>query len=245
MRLGLLILFLSTWLAAPVWAQSVSVCAPPVVSSIHIAENTAGYSIDMEYPVLCQPVATRTVRDYVTSMLGEFKAEFPEHDLSEYPRKHEMMSEFAVWGAGQKRFASVKLQVMVYTGGAHPNHWPVTWVFDMKNGRVVKLRDIFADEHVALEAIVPMVREVLTQSLGEMAMPSMMESGIAPQDGNYDDFILNQEGIAFFFAPYQVAAYAAGQQVVTIPWELVHKYLSEEMKEALQEPSQLVVEIVK
>ncbi len=233
MRLSLLIfLVMSAWLAMPVFAQTV--CAPAVLSSIEIKEETAGYSIELEYPVLCSPAASRVVRDYVTRSLGDFKADFPEHDLREYPHKHQMITQYSMWRAGSGRYASVKLQVMVYTGGAHPNHWPVTWVFDMTDGHVVTLSDVFTDEVAALATITPMVREVLQQSLGEMAVPSMLEPGTTPQAENYADFILNTEGIAFFFAPYQVAPYAAGQQVVTIPWERVADLLTPAMKSAVE-----------
>ncbi len=232
MRLSLLsFLLLIVSIATPAFAQSV--CAPAVLSSLDIKEETAGYSIDMKYPVLCSPTPRHVIRDYVTSALGEFKADFPEHDLSDYPHKHEMLTEYAVWQAEAGRYTSVKLQVMVYTGGAHPNHWPVTWVFDMTTGAVLTLDDLFEDVDMALAAVSSMVRATLTQLLGEMVVPSMLEPGIAPSSDNYASFILNEEGIAFFFPPYQVAPYAAGQQVVTIPWERVEGLLNPAIKRSL------------
>lgn len=228
MRLGcVLSLFLSICLVAPALAQSV--CAPIVLSSINIREETAGYVIGMEYPVLCQPEARHIIRDEMTKTLGEFKADFPEHDLTAYPRKHEMLSEYEVWKAGHGRYASVKIQVMVYTGGAHPIHWPMTWVFDMTDGRVLGLEDIFNDVGAALGRIAPMVRDVLKAKLGEMAFPDMLDPGTAPTEENYRFFIITEEGVAFFFSHYQVAPYVAGQQVVTIPWEQLDGVLTPTM----------------
>lgn len=233
MRLGLfVILILVLCFVTPSFAQSV--CAPAVVSSIDINEETSGFSIDVKYPVLCSSAATRVIRDHVMRSVGDFKADFPEHDLSDYRHKHEMLTDYSVWRTGKGRYASIKLQVMVYTGGAHPNHWPVTWVFDMTNGSVLRLADIFTDKMKALVAIAPMVRDVLRESLGQMALSSMLDSGTIPKPKNYADFIINDEGIAFFFAPYQVAPYAAGQQVVTIPWGQVQELLTPAMKEVME-----------
>lgn len=234
MRLGFMFsIIVSVWLAVPAFAQTV--CAPVVLSSIDIQEETAGYSVDVEYPVLCQPEARRVIRDEVNRSMNAFKHEFPEHDLSEYPHKHELITDYAVWKAGQGRYASVKLQVMVYTGGAHPNHWPVTWVFDMTDGMVLCLPDVFVDVDAALGRIAPLVRGVLRDKLGQMAFPDMLDPGTAPESVNYQAFIFTEEGVAFFFAPYQVAPYAAGQQVVTIPWAQVNDLLVPGVRDAQSE----------
>lgn len=211
-----------------------TICAPALLNEISIKEQTAGYSIGIKYPVLCSSEATRTVRDHVTRSLSEFKADFPEHDLSDYPHKHEMITEYSIWEAGSGRYASVKLQVMVFTGGAHPNHWPVTWVFDLTNGAALTLDDIFIDVQNSLKAIAPMMRKTLYQSLGDMANPDMLDDGTRPVMPNYDGFIINNEGIAFFFAPYQVAPYAAGQQVVTIPWGNITFLIQPELLKAIK-----------
>lgn len=193
-------------------------CEPIVASDVHIAEETAGFTIDIRYPVLCSRGATRTLRDHVTRTLADFKQDFPEHDLSEFRHKHEMIMEYAVWPTAGNRLTSVKLHTMVYTGGAHPNNWPETWVFDMAEGHAIDLDDIFRNRRDGLIAVAPMVREVLTRSLERMYLPDMLEPGTEPTAQNYRNFIVTDEGITFFFPPYQVAPYAAGQQVVTIPW---------------------------
>ncbi len=235
MRCSALLFFILSILWSPVLATAqTKVCAPAVLSAITIAEETAGYSIDITYPVLCSPNANRIIRDHVTRSLSVFKMEFPEHDLTEYRHKHQMMTDAAVWTAAQGLLASVKLQVMIFTGGAHPNNWPETWVFDMTDGHVLELSDIFTNERDALIAIEPMVREVLMASLGEMYNSDMLDSGTTPTSANYEAFILNDEGIAFFFAPYQAAPYAAGQQIVTIPYERLAEFLTPEIAARVQ-----------
>lgn len=209
-------------------------CAPAVLDSVQIQEETAGYDIAIDYPVLCAPAATRTIRDAVTKQLHGFKKDFPEHDLTEYRHKHSMDVRYAVWPALGGRVASVKLHTTVFTGGAHPNNWPETWVFDLGDGEPLYLDEIFVNERDALIAIAPMVRKVLTASLGQMNQPDMLEDGTTPTVDNYEDYILTDEGVAFFFAPYQVAPYAAGEQSVTIPYAVLKDYLHPEILAAVK-----------
>jgi hypothetical protein len=50
-----------------------------------------------------------------------------------------------------------------------------------------------------------------------MADPSWIEEGAGPNGDNFARWALVEEGLILFFDPYQVAPYAAGPQVVTIP----------------------------
>ena len=232
MRVGcVLSLIISAWLAAPALARTI--CGPAMLSSNDIKEETADYTIEAEYPVLCQPKASQTVRDEVTRQLATFKANFTGRDLRDTLHKHAMLTEYEVWQAGQGRYVSVKLQVTIFMGWAHPNHWPVTWVFDMIDGHALTLSDVFCDVDAALAKIAPTVRTLLRESLGEMGFPYMLNPGTAPERDNYRYFIFTEKGITFIFPHYSVAPYVAGQQVVTIPWERLQSTLTKDLEEAL------------
>ncbi|WP_319584281.1 DUF3298 domain-containing protein [uncultured Pseudodesulfovibrio sp.] len=199
--------------------QAAPPCTPPVLAAVSIKEQTSGFKVDAEYPALCSDAPTRTVRDYVSRTVHEFKKTDPDHDLRFFPHPYELITRYAVWSAHNARYASVKLHVMAYTGGAHPNNWPMTWVFDMTDGKEITLERLFPDRKSALSKVSGMCREVLSASLGDMLLPDMLEAGLAPTDENFRRFVLTDEGVAFFFGPYQVAPYAAGEQVVTIPYD--------------------------
>lgn len=198
-----------TVLAAP--------CSPPVYSSVIIKEETAGFSVDLEYPVLCADSANRSVRDQMQAILADFKAFEPDHDLSRFPHPYELFTRYSVWSAAKGRFASVKLAVSTYTGGAHPNHFPTTLVFDLEKDTTLGLDDLFTDTEKALQTISTICREVLATHLGK-DWSYDIAPGTEPTRQNFKRFVLTDEGVAFFFMPYQVAPYAAGEQVVTIPW---------------------------
>lgn len=221
-------------LATAALADPPSPCVPPVLGQVHIVEETAGFSVDIEYPALCSLAATRIIRDHVTRLLADFKLVFPEHDLTEYRYKHELTVDFSVWITDNRRLASVKLDVNHFTGGAHPNHYPETMIFDLTNGKLLQIGDIFTSPEVALLKLAPSIRTTLNTSLGDMTLPDMVESGTTATLQNYEDFILYKEGMAFFFAPYQVGPYAAGEQVVTVPWERLDPLLKENFRNLMQ-----------
>jgi len=174
------------------------------------------------------------LRDHVTGELAGFKLDFPDHDLTEFPHKYEMIVQYKTRTAAHGRLISVKLHTMVYSGGAHPNNWPETWVFDLTDGHRLTLAYVFGNVNEALIAIAPGVRESLRASLGEMVLDDMLLPGTMPTQENFRDFIITDTGLTFFFAPYQVAPYAAGEQAVAVPWEQCRPFLAPSFAALLQ-----------
>ena len=123
---------------------------------------------------------------------------------------------------------------MVFTGGAHPNYWPVTWVFDMTDGHVLDPGDIFLNEQDALIEVARIARQELKKTLGDMSLQDMVDDGTTPVAINFKDFILDKDAMILFFAPYQVAPYAAGQQTVTIPYDRLVSHLTPEIQAILK-----------
>lgn len=225
------VLLLTVLLPAAAWGGAV--CSPAELGNVHVGEETARFVIDMDYPVLCRADATRALRDHVCKALSEFKREFQE-DESLFRHKYEMFVRYKTWTAARGRLVSVKLHTMVYTGGAHPNNWPETWIFDMDTGRRLGLGDVFADPAEALAQIAPKVREDLRTTLGEMALDIMLDPGTAPTTENYSEFVLTDQGITFLFAPYRVAPYAAGEQAVSLSYEELAPLLAPALREMLR-----------
>lgn len=214
-------------------ARAGAPCAPLALTAVAIKEETTGFSIDAEYPVLCRAEANQVIRDFVSNTIFDLKKLDPAHDLHFFPHKYELITRYAAWPSPGVRFGSVKLHVMVYSGGAHPNNWPMTWVFDMTDGSLVTLDRLFSDPEQALRTVSAACREVLIPALGQMYVKEMLDPGLEPVEDNFERFVLTTEGAAFFFAPYQVAPYAAGEQVVTIPYGDLAPFLTPEMAGAL------------
>jgi len=230
--LPLLTVLLAIACAAAASAQPC--CAPPVLGEVRIVEQTPGFSVDAAYPVPCAPAAARALRDRVTASINDFKQTDPEHDLTDFPHRYEMIVQPQTWTAARGRLLSVRLHTMVYTGGAHPNNWPETWVFDLADGRGLALADVFRDPDATLRALAPRVRDSLRAVLGDMSLDDMLLPGTEPTRENYADFVIDDDALTFFFAPYQVAPYAAGEQQVRLPLAELREWLAPSFIERLE-----------
>ena len=112
---------------------------------------------------------------------------------------------------------SIKFTTYQFTGGAHGNTTFNTLTFDLKNSRVLTLDDLFVAGSSPLDVIAPMAQQDLQGTLGEMTDAKWLADGTAPTAENYANWVLTPDSLVFTFPQYQVAAYAAGPQEVTIP----------------------------
>jgi len=217
---ALLALLLISLLPLPAAAGTdAAFCSPGVLGEIRQAETTRAFHVDVAYPVPCAPDAARTLRDHVADTVRDFKETDPEHDLAFFPHPYELIVQYETASAAHGRLLSVRLHTMAYTGGAHPNNWPDTWVFDLADGRALTLDDLFPARDGALRLLAPYVRTQLRNALDQMALDDMLLPGTEPTPDNYARFTLTGQGLTFLFPPYQVAPYAAGEQHVTIPMD--------------------------
>lgn len=226
-------LFLLLLLAGTASAGS-AFCAPGVLGEVRQVETTRAFRVDAAYPVPCAPKAARQLRDHVARTVREFKETDPEHDLSFFPHPYELIIQYETTAAAGGRLLSVRLHTMAYTGGAHPNNWPDTWVFDLADGRALTLDDLFPAPGGALRILAPYVRAELRAALDQMALDDMLLPGTEPMPDNYARFVLTDQGLTFLFAPYQVAPYAAGEQRVTIPMDRLAPLLRPSLDALLQ-----------
>ncbi|MCC6802071.1 MAG: DUF3298 and DUF4163 domain-containing protein [Anaerolineae bacterium] len=104
-----------------------------------------------------------------------------------------------------------------YSGGAHGSTIIQTYTFDLANQNVIHLDDLFTNTGDALALIAPLVTDDLTEKLGDMLDAGWLAQGSGTDPQNYQTFSLTPDSIIFYFQQYQVAAYAAGIQQVTIP----------------------------
>ena len=135
------------------------------------------------------------------------------------------------------RYASILRKVRMDTGGAHPNLFldPLTW--DARARDFVRL-DAFLgagkQRRQGLAAISAALRAAL--SAREGMFPEAVERATVPDATVLKNFTLEPStvsgligGLAFHFAPYEVAPYALGPQTVTIPADMLAPHLSAEV----------------
>ena len=123
--------------------------------------------------------------------------------------------------------ASLKFSIYEYTGGAHGGLGFMTFTFDFASERVLALDDLFLPGTSPLDVIAPLVQADLKAQLGEITDPEWIANGTAPTPENYQNWVLTPESLVVIFPAYQVAAYAAGPQQVTIPLSTLSDVLAE------------------
>ncbi|HWW07600.1 TIR domain-containing protein [Collimonas sp.] len=137
------------------------------------------------------------------------------------------------WDSYAIAYASDSVVSVSYTvgwygaGAAHPNSHFETYNFAVVDGKVlaINLSDLLDDYPAGVRAIsafcsTAIKREFWSRCGTEPDADSIkwIDTGVAQQGGNLDQFTVSSEGITFLFSPYTVAAYAFGPFSVMVPF---------------------------
>ena len=117
-----------------------------------------------------------------------------------------------------------------FTGGAHPNTYLLGWNFDLDTGEFFDVKAL--SDGTALE-------DYVTEELIRQARCKAAEADLAPDAFYWEDYesiiaewssyavSFDAGGMIVAFSPYELAAYAAGEQVFTIPYEDLKPHLNQ------------------
>jgi hypothetical protein len=130
-------------------------------------------------------------------------------------------------------YVSYEFDVFMDTGGAHPNNFYKTLVFDM-SGNAVPLGSLFTARSNYLERISQaaskQIKDELRNRTSSDPTGSFIEQGAAAKTENFENFVVDSDRIRIFIPPYQAAAYAAGSFEVQIPLLELKDILKPEVK---------------
>ena len=127
---------------------------------------------------------------------------------------------------------SVQLQTSSYIkGAAHPNSFTDTLNYDLRKDRELALADLFRPGSTYLETVAAGCKTELKKH-DYFDFPE----GADPKLENYRSWNITPGGLRVTFDPYQVAAYAAGPQVVTLPWPSLANLLNPSLALPIPEP---------
>jgi len=190
--------------------------------------------IDALYPQLSGSTEARMtkfnslVKGLVFRKIGEFKkglaAVAAEEELP--PSDSDMRSDFSVSysvALANDDLVSIGFAIGGYSrGAAHPNSYTEAINYDLKNGKPLKLADLFQPAAAYLKVISTYCIDDLkkqAKAQGASALTdSWIQTGAAPKPANYKSWTISKQGLAITFDAYQVGPYAAGPQHVTIPY---------------------------
>ena len=187
------------------------------------------YEISAQYPQLTGgnnpnfEKFNQAARAAVTKKVAGFKKDIAPVEGEEPPPQGSMGSSLNVGYTvtlAQDDLVSVKLDVGSYfQGAAHPNSYSEVLNYDLKNGKQLKLADLFKPGVKFLQAISTYcIADLKKQAKDKSLFDDQIESGAAPVAKNYQSWTITRTGLGINFDAYQVGAYAAGPQFVMVPY---------------------------
>lgn len=115
-------------------------------------------------------------------------------------------------------YVEIDFGISRYLGGAHPMHSTIMFHYDLSNNRYVEISDLFGKEAYrdTLRAICKADLLARREEIGtdEEYITSYLNS----KDLHFKNFTVANDTLSIYFEPYEVAPYAAGPQVVKIPF---------------------------
>jgi hypothetical protein len=191
------------------------------------------YEVDVQYPQITGgnnpnfEKFNEAARGLVTKKVADFKREMSEPsgvdpETAQESSGSDITISYNV-ALAQDDLVSIKFDVGSYfTGAAHGNSYAETLNYDLKNGKPLKLSDLFKPgakylQTISSYAITDLKKQSKTSG-GEMLDAASIESGAAPDAKNYDGWTIEKTGLGINFDPYQVGPYAAGPQFVRVPY---------------------------
>ena len=189
------------------------------------------YEIAAQYPQLTGgnnpnfEKFNQAARAAVTKKVAGFRKDMkPEEGTEEEPRPEGSMGSdltinYSV-ALAQDDLVSVKFDVSSYEqGAAHPLSYSDVLNFDLKNGKQLKLSDLFKPGAKFLQPIAAhCIAELKKQAQSKGLLDDQIESGAAAKSDNYESWTITRRGLGITFDAYQVGPYAAGPQFVLVPY---------------------------
>ena len=199
------------------------------------------YDISAQYPEITGPGNTnfdkfnQLVRGSVLKKVAGFKKEMQPRPDEEPRPENSMGSDLDISykiELAQDDLVSVSFSISsYYQGAAHPNSFSEVVNYDLKNGKQLKLADLFKPDAKYLQAISSYCIDDLKKQSNAKGADGMLDessikSGAAPSPKNYQSWTITRKGLGINFDAYQVGPYAAGPQFVTVPYSLIKDLIS-------------------
>lgn len=199
--------------------------------SIKDEDKKKKLSINVFYPQISGFGAqTDAINKDIASAFNKDIAEFKkEVDCAESPVGGDVGCSFEVsynTSVATDDLLSFAFEVYTYTGGAHPNSYTTTLTYDVKSGKRIRLGELFKPNSNYLKTISDYSIEALKKQMrvpeeGIEPDEEMIRDGAGAKEENFDSWSVSKKGIVFYFDPYQVGPYAAGPQVVVVPYKVL------------------------
>jgi hypothetical protein len=214
-------------------SQTTEAKAPKEVKSQSFDEVGDYYTIKAQYPDTENDAVNEVLHAFVADQVAQFKSDTGVATMTPAEatnigliggRKYLLSIEYSATIADA--LYGYNFLVVEDTGGAHPNHFNRTFTF-ASDGTELALADLFKADSGYLQTLSDYT--IFTFKLNS-SDNGIWEDGATPKAENFSRFVVTDTGITLIFDPYQIAAYAAGTQKVTVPYSILNPFLKDEYK---------------
>ena len=217
-----------------------------IAKSIREKNKKLKYEVSAAYPQLTGVTDpnydkfNQTVRNLISRKVSDFKKEMtPSAEDELAPEENPVIDESLgsditinyVLALAKDDLIAIQFTVSSYSAGAaHPNSYTEVVNFDLKNGKLLKLADLFLPGSKYLQTLSNFcIQELKKQAKSQGDYAAMdddwIKRGAGAELTNYDNWTISRKGLGITFDPYQVAAYAAGPQNVLVPYSAVKEII--------------------
>lgn len=198
------------------------------------------YEIAAQYPQLTGgnnpnfEKFNQVARAGVIKTVAEFKKDMAPQEGEEEPRPEGSMGSSLNVGynvaLAQDDLMSIEFEVgSYYQGAAHPNSYTEVLNYDLKNGKLLKLADLFKPDAKYLQAIATYcIADLKKQAKDKGLVDEEIEKGASASMKNYQGWTITRRGLGINFDSYQVGPYAAGPQFVLVPYSALKDLINPE-----------------
>jgi len=124
---------------------------------------------------------------------------------------------------------SISVTYYHFTGGAHGNYYKETVNFDLLNEKELLLPDLFTGSDTYKQVLTDEILKQMNEDT-EYLFPEAIRDFKASDDLN---FYLTDEGLVFYFNPYEIAPYARGIVEYLIPYGSLTDVLNKDYAQRL------------
>jgi uncharacterized protein YecT (DUF1311 family) len=188
----------------------------PVAKKVVRIKN-ADAEISVSYPLTGNKAIDATIKDYANASVAEFRGDASAHQRGERPYAFETTYDIA---RNDGKMFAVIFSIYTDMNGAHPNGDYKTFNFTLPGGEQVFLPEI-VDGQPGLDRVSKLAIARLKHDIGTgenaMSDADWIDRGAGPFADSFKNFVWLPDRLRILFPAYQVAAYAAGPQEVSIP----------------------------
>lgn len=195
------------------------------ISQKIIKSETDSLMLDVRYPQTSNVAINSMIESFITKQVDDYKLQIAESPMIEN-LKNSMYARYITSFFPNNIVSFVFTISEMNSGAAHPNPVIFTKTYDLKSNKELTLVDVFKPDSDYINKISALaIPNIISNLPLEQVDNTWVTEGAGPIAENYQNFTVNEEGMTFYFSPYQVAPYATGTREVHLFWSELYDML--------------------